>query len=262
MMNQTPLFAEERKKRILELLHELSKITVPQLSTELGVSPVTIRNDLRELEAEGKLLRTHGGALPVGKVGFEPDSEAKKIANIEAKRRIAVAAAMLVESGDTIALDAGTTTFELAHCLRKKDNITVITNDLRIATLLEAESPGIQVFVSGGMLRHGFQCMVGPMAERSLEGIHVDRAFMAANAVSLEEGFSTPHFEQAAVKRRLMSIASKRVMLCDSSKLGRCSFARFCGWDEIELLIMDSGVGEVAAQAIREKGEEIELTLV
>ncbi len=128
-----PLFAEERREHILKLLEKNSKILVPELCEVFEVSPATIRSDLRDLESEKKLKRTHGGAILLRKAAFEPNSRLKEVEHIEEKQRIAVCAAQQIDDGDTIALDTGTTTFELAKCLTSKRNLTVVTNDLKIS---------------------------------------------------------------------------------------------------------------------------------
>ena len=134
--SEHPLFAEERKGQILELLRQKSKLLVPELCDYFDVSPATIRNDLRDLENERKLKRTHGGAISLEKTSFELDSRHKEIRNMEQKRQIAACAAKLIEDGDTIILDTGTTTLELAKCLSGKRDLTIVLNDIEIASLL------------------------------------------------------------------------------------------------------------------------------
>lgn len=183
--NKSPLFAEERKQKILDLLKEKSKLMVPELCSEFGVSPATIRNDLRELENAGLLKRTHGGAIKVSKTSFELNSYQKKVTNLNEKKAIARIAINYVEDGDTIALDTGTTTLELARLLSSRKNITVVLNDIEIAAYLENEQ-NIDVILIGGSLRKGFHCTVGPIAVRSLQGLYVDKAFMATNGISVK----------------------------------------------------------------------------
>lgn len=255
-----PLFATERREQILQLLEERSKIFVPELCDVFSVSPATIRTDLRDLENDGKLRRTHGGAIPVAKAAFEEVSVLKEIDHIEEKRRIAQEAATLVEDGDTIALDIGTTTIELAKCLRGKQNITAVTVDLEIARTLEDFD--INVIVIGGILRRGYHCAVGSMAVSNLSRMNVDKAFMAANAFSIEKGFTTPAFEYAEVKQAMIAIASETIMLADSSKIGQISFLKFADLDDIDRLIIDDGIGKKVLALLKERAEQLELHVV
>jgi DeoR family fructose operon transcriptional repressor len=199
--NSPTLFAEERHAQILLLLQEKSKIRVTELCDIFSVSPATIRNDLRDLEKSGKLKRTHGGAIPMEKAAFEPTTMVKNVENIEIKQKLAAYAANLIEEGDTIALDAGTTMMELAKCLCDRKSITVLTNDIRIAMYLEQNTKAT-ILLIGGILRHGLDCTVGPIAISSISSLNVDKAFMGANAFSLEKGFTTPDINQAELKRR------------------------------------------------------------
>lgn len=249
--NGTPLFAEERRDEIVQMLTQHTKLLVPELCTHFGVSPATIRNDLRDLEVEGKLRRTHGGAIPLGKTAFEPDSSTKEVEHIEEKRRIAQVAASLVEDGDTIALDTGTTTLELAKCLTQKQNLTILTNDIMIATWLEVNSRA-NLLVVGGSLRRHFHCTLGPMAVNGLASFNVDKAFMASNAFSLDKGFTTPSVELAETKRTMISIAAQVHMLIDSSKVRRVSFTKFADLADIDKLITDTGISDSVRQVIQD----------
>lgn len=255
------LFAEERREQILRLLHDGSKLLVPELCDYFNVSPATIRNDLRDLEKSGALRRTHGGAIPMGKAGFEPTSRVKEVEHVDEKRRISQYAAELVEDGDVIALDTGTTTFELAKLLCGKSNITVITNDIKIAAYLETYSTAA-VLLTGGMLRRGFHCTTGPLSIAQLSGFNVDKAFMAANALSPEKGFTTPTIEQAETKKAMLAIASEVIFLVDSHKLGMVSFARFANPSDADRLITDSGAGKKVIGQLRNENENLEIVIV
>lgn len=259
--NAVTLFAEERRTQILQLLQEKSKLYVQELCDSFGVSPATIRSDLRELETQGKLKRTHGGAILSAQTTFEPTTVAKAVENIDAKRRIAAYAATLVEDGDTIALDAGTTMLELARCLKDRTRLTVLTNDIRIAAYLEQNSL-VTIVLIGGVLRHGYDCAVGPIATASLATLSVDKAFLAANAFSIEKGFSTPDLNQAEVKAALLRCASERIVLCDSTKFGRISFAGFATIKDVNRLITDKNASPKLATYFREHHEDLEFITV
>ena len=256
-----PLFAEERREQIIKLLAEQSKLLVPNLCDIFDVSPATIRSDLRDLESEGRLKRTHGGAIPIGKAGFEPDSHSKEVEKIDEKIKIAVYSAGLIEDGDIVALDTGTTTLELAKRLTDKKNLTIVTNDVNISMYLEANS-NANIILLGGTVRRGFHCTTGIMTINSLKDLNVDKAFMATNAFSLEKGFTTPSFEHAEVKKAMLSIASQNIMLMDSSKFGRVSFVKFASLGCVDRIVTDKGVGSKTVESILEGNENIELISV
>jgi DeoR family fructose operon transcriptional repressor len=249
------LFSEERRVRILELIRQRKKLTVHELCDALQVSPATVRGDLRDLDREGLLVRTHGGALEKSRASFEQVSSQRRTENLAAKQAIAAEARRLVEDGDTILLDTGTTTLELAHRLKRCRDLTVVTNDLEIARVLE-DAVGVQVVLLGGTLRKGYRCTVGPVGVRMLQDLRVDKAFMATNSLSLEGGATTPDLHQAETKRAMIAIARKVILLCDSSKIGRESFARFAELDHIGVLITER-IGDEDRLRFEEHGIEI-----
>lgn len=234
-----PLFAEERKKEILDLLEKQNKVFVPDLCDFFNVSPATIRTDLRILDNEGLLKRTHGGAVKLSKATYEPTSDFKLSQKSKEKKKIAEYAIQLIENSDTIALDTGTTTLELAKLLPSKHGLTVITNDIAIATFLEQNSDA-KVIMLGGIIRRGFNCTAGSFAAKMMQPFNVDKAFIASNAFSFESGFSTPSTEQAEVKRAMIHSAAKVNMLIDSSKFNCIAFYRFAELEDIDQLITDN----------------------
>lgn len=235
------MFVEERKMKILERIETQRKATVSELCDLFNVSSATIRNDLRDLETAGLLIRTHGGAMVKSKTGMEQDMTQRGVQHLAEKRRIAEAAVRLVEDGDTLILDTGTTTFELARLLGQKQDITVVTNDLTIALALE-DSPSARVLFMGGIVRRKYHCTVlyGPAGRDILAGLSVDKAFMALNSFSLDKGASTPDINHAQTKKLMMSIAAKVILLFDSSKMGRSSFALFAPLESIDTIVTDS----------------------
>ncbi|MBI9106203.1 MAG: DeoR/GlpR transcriptional regulator [Spirochaetales bacterium] len=232
------MFAEERKQKILEFVRENRKATVQQLCDKYDVSSATIRNDLRELEGSGLLVRTHGGALVKSKAGFELGTNEKKVLYKAEKADIAEKALRLIEDGDTIILDTGTTTLELARKLGRKRNLTVVTNDLDTALILD--EIGIEkVIMLGGMLRSGFHCTIGSFGSDVLKSLQVDKAFMGVNGFSFEKGASTPDLQHAEIKKAMVEASSKVYLLFDRSKMGRKAFARFAETDQIDAVVMD-----------------------
>lgn len=233
------LFAEERRMRIVDYINQRKKATVQELSSHFAVSTATIRNDLRDLERTSQLVRTHGGALIKTQAAYEEEIDARNVEKREEKRRIGRAALELIRDGDSIVLDTGTTTYELARLLVERKNITVVTNDLRIALLLE-QYDSVQVLVLGGMLRKHFHCTLGDPGASLLADLRVDKAFMGANSVSPHDGASTPDLHTAEIKKGMIAIAGQVVLLADSDKLNRRSFAKFASTAEIDMLVTDS----------------------
>jgi len=234
------LFAEERTARILRLVHEKRKVTVLELVKRFGVTGATVRADLRELERAGLLTRTHGGAIEKTKTGFEPRFADRQVQNLAAKQRIARRALNLIDDGDTILLDTGTTTLELARLLEAKHRLTVVTNDLLIALALE-EMSSVQTILMGGMVRPGFHCSVGSRGHDVLAGLTVDKAFLGANGLTREKGATTPDIQQAQTKKAMMASAGKVILLCDHTKLGRVFLARFATVEQVDILVLDRG---------------------
>jgi DeoR family transcriptional regulator, fructose operon transcriptional repressor len=259
-MKREQIFVEERKRGILEFVTQRKRATVTELCARFEVSPATMRSDLRDLEQDGLLVRTHGGATVNEKARFELDAREKGVHRSPEKRAVARRALERIEDGDTIVLDTGSTTLELASLLEARRDITVVTNDLVIAQLLE-DHPSATIHLIGGVVRRRFHCTVGTRAEQFLRGLTVDKAFMAANSFSVDSGATTPDLHHAEIKRQMMSIATKVYLLVDSSKLGRSSFAQFAAADGIDCLIVDA-IPPDEARALEELGVEVLLSPV
>ncbi|MHB8969112.1 MAG: DeoR/GlpR family DNA-binding transcription regulator [Pirellulaceae bacterium] len=251
------LFSQERRSRILELIRERKKITVHELCQLLDVSPATVRSDLRDLDREGLLVRTHGGAMEKSRASFEQISSRRGGENLAAKQAIAAAARQHIADGDTILLDTGTTTVELAKLLTSAQQLTVVTNDLEIARILEGIT-GVEVLLLGGTVRKGYHCTVGPTGLRAVQDLRADTAFMATNSLSLEAGATTPDLQQAEIKKAMLAVARQIILLCDSSKIGRDSFARFATLEQIDMLITEQ-LSDQDRTAMEEQGIEVVL---
>lgn len=239
-MDTTQLFVEERQSQIVEFVEANKKATVNQLCEHFCVSSATIRNDLRDLESAHLILRTHGGAM-MKRTGLDLNSSQKEVHNLEAKNKVARKALDLIEDGDTIVLDTGTTTLELARILGEKNDITVVTNDLAIALALE-DTSGVNIVLMGGIVRKGFHCAVsiGEGSSQILNGLTVDKAIMGVNGLSISHGATTPDINTANTKKLMIAIASSVIVLCDSTKLEHYSFAQFASLDEIDVVVTDS----------------------
>ncbi|MDD4371887.1 MAG: DeoR/GlpR family DNA-binding transcription regulator [Anaerostipes sp.] len=251
------MFAKERQEKIIELLKKNKRVSNQELIQMFGVSGTTIRIDLTELEEQGLISRTHGGALlKHDPVYGEDEISSRREKNQELKIQIAKKALELIEDGDTLLLDSGTTMLELAKMLHQRKRLTVITNDLQVALELQKDTQ-IQLILIGGRVRNSFECTVGAMGIRFLEDLSVDKAFITTNALSLKKGATTPNSDNAEIKREMMEIANKRYLLCDSSKVGQrtvCSFARINSFD---LLIIDDEISGDMKEQMEEIGGNI-----
>lgn len=229
------MFAEERKRTIVDLVNQDIKVTVNNLCDVFHVSSATIRNDLRELEQAKLLKRTHGGAISNTKTSYELNAYQKEAKNVEEKKAIAQLALQHIQEGDTIALDTSTTTFELAKLLVSFEHLTVVTNDLQIAFFLEQYSRA-GIIMAGGLIRRDFHCTAGQKALETLKDLNVDKAFIAANGISFKRGITTPNISNAEVKSKLISIADEVILLADNTKFGTSTFVKFADFEEIDLI--------------------------
>jgi DeoR family fructose operon transcriptional repressor len=244
----------ERRRRIVGILTSDDRAEVSDLATRLGVSESTIRRDLQLLSESGVVERTHGGVIAPRR--FEPSFRQKETENRGAKRAIARAAAELVEAGHTVFLDSGTTTLELARELHSRTDITIASNSVPIAVELANR---VRLILTGGTVKESTLALVGPMAERSIEQMHVDIAFIGMNGVSSAAGFTTPTLEEAATKARMIRAGRVAVVLADSSKLGAVTFAHVARPDEVHLLITDDAASADEVEALRSAGLEVQI---
>ena len=257
-VNERGLLLEERRRRICELLREEGRVTVEALATRFGTSQVTIRADLSTLESSGALTRTHGGALSV------PDTDqplnVKQLRHRAEKLRIAAAAAALIEDGETIVLDSGTTTAEIARRIRtlELESINVITNALNIAALL-IDVPSVRLIVPGGFLRRESNSLAGPIAETALASLQANRLYLGADAVDPQLGVMTPHLAEAELNAKMIAISQQVVVVADSSKFMRRNISLIARVEQLHLLITDRAAPAEAVEQLRQRGVEVQL---
>ena len=250
---QLALFAEQRQQKVLELLANHQSVRVSELALSLQVSEASIRRDLQSMEEAGLLRRTHGGAVGTQTSNFEPSLAEKEDRLKEEKAVIAREAVALIEDGEAIMLDAGSTTLQIARQLRQErsNTNTVVTNAVNIARELAAAD--LDVTLTGGSLRPLTFSLVGPIAEAALAGLHVDKLFLATNGVDLKHGLTTPNLAEAQVKRAMIASAKEVILVADHSKLGRISFCQFCPLTRIDCLITDAGAPADFLRALEER---------
>ncbi|MBQ2932150.1 MAG: DeoR/GlpR transcriptional regulator [Clostridia bacterium] len=251
------MFALERQKKILEILSDEGAVSVNRLSTELGVTEETVRRDLEKLEKQEFLKRTHGGAVALDENTNEMSLEKRKSTNVEAKQRIAKLAAAQVNEGDTIFLDASTTTFFMAKELKNMRNITIITNSLRVVVELDG-CEAIKVISVGGVLSHN-QSFVGTLAENSIDENYVaSKMFFSSKGVSAESGILESNEQECGIKQKMLKNSRHKYYLCDKSKMGSVGFVKLAHLEEINYLISDhEPEGE-----LKEKLEELEIEVL
>jgi DeoR family fructose operon transcriptional repressor len=250
------MYAPERQQEILRLARDGGRVDVVSLAEQFQVTAETIRRDLKALDRAGLVQRVHGGAIPAGRLDFEPDLAEREGTAADQKDRIAQAALTELPDDGTIVLDAGTTIARLAAAIPLEAALTAVTHSLPIAARL-ADHPGIQLHLVGGRVRHRTRAAVDAWALRAYGEIRADVLFVAANGFSVDRGLTTPDLAEAAVKRAAVAAARRVVLLADSSKHGQEHFARFGDLTDVDLLITDSGLSVEDALTIERKGTEV-----
>ncbi|WP_030245825.1 DeoR/GlpR family DNA-binding transcription regulator [Streptomyces sp. NRRL S-350] len=238
----------DRTARILAHLTEAGSADVHELAGLLAVSSATVRRDLQELHDQGLLHRTRGGAV-TGAVNLELPLRHKHGTRQAEKRRIALAADRLVPDGSVVGLTGGTTTSELARVLADRGGITIVTNAVNIAADLIVR-PDIRLVVVGGIARTTSYELVGPAADRMLAQYHLDIAFIGVDGLTPQEGCTTHDEMEAQTDRAFLRSSARSVVLADSSKIGRVTFARICPLSEVHDLVTDAGATEAEDEAI------------
>jgi DeoR family fructose operon transcriptional repressor len=248
----------ERHRRILEVLHERDAVRVSALSDLLGVSEVTVRRDLEGLERRGLLERTHGGAVSVQRMRQEPRYVDSITVHPEEKRLIGRAAAALVEPGDTVFLNSGTTTLEVFRHIAAPA-VKVITNSVGIA--VEASGRDVELILVGGRYRAPSNSLAGPIATATLRTVTATRAFIGVEGVSPRSGITTPTAAEAEVARLMIErTRGEIVVVADHSKLGTVADFTIAELDRIGLLVVDPGVGGEYRQELADLGIELLIT--
>lgn len=250
------MLANQRRDKILELLKEDGSAKVIKLAKIFKVSEVTIRQDLEKLEQEGFIKREHGGAFLKNVEDSVKSFTLLNQENIAQKQIIAKKAAELVEPGETIILDSGSTTTEIAKNLIGRKEITVITNALNIALMLGAE-PGIEVIVTGGEFKPPTLSLTGQKAASFFEDINADKLFLATAGISLRSGLTYPSLSDIVVKKAMIDAADVTYLVADSTKIGKNAFASLGALSLIDFIITDVSIDQKRAQILREHQIEI-----
>ena len=255
--NKSKRSTVERRKKILNLLDKNGQIFVHELSEEFKVSEVTIRNDLELFESKKLLIRARGGAMKFeNSVSKDFQISEKDKINYAAKVKIGAKAASMVKEGETIILDSGTTTMEIARHLDPKNSINVITNAFNIANEL-INSLNVNIIVPGGTLRKNSNSLVGPLAEKNLRNFYVDKLFLGVDGFDLTLGAFTPNIDEASLNQIMIEIAKEVILVADSSKFNRRSLAFICPVNKIHLIITDKKISAETKKQLEDSGVEV-----
>ena len=242
------MLKEERQQRILNTLRESRQVTVVELSHRFGVSEVTIRRDLRELDAQGELQRAHGGAVAATPAPPEPPVVQRLLQGEHCKECIGRAAADLVADGESIFIGSGSTTAYVARHLVDRQSLTVVTNALNVATEL-ATAAGVTVVVTGGMMRASELSLVGHITEQSLREVRVDKVIMGMQAVSLEAGLTNDYLPEVMTDRTIIEMAPELIVVADHTKFGKVASAYIAPVERITTLVTNPEISpEIISQ--------------
>ncbi|WP_353826835.1 DeoR/GlpR family DNA-binding transcription regulator [Agromyces sp. SYSU T0242] len=258
--------AAHRRALTADLVAERGFVRVVELSDSFGVTPVTARADLDALERAGLVRRVHGGAVPAGTGAAEPRPEREPSfeealeASVVPKRLIGERVAAMVRSGQSVILDVGTTTLQVARALRARDDlddVTVFTNGLSIALELEPEIPRFTVVVTGGTLRPRQHSLVHPLAGSILDEVHVDLAVIGCNGVDPRLGVTNANLPEASVKALMLRRARRAIVVADAAKLGEVHLGRIAPVDAFDAVVTDAAAPEVLVGELVDAGLEV-----
>jgi DeoR family transcriptional regulator of aga operon len=254
------LLVEERRRLIVELVEQQGRATVEELATRFGTSTVTIRADLDALARSSAIARSHGGALPVAPATNDTPLNIKETRWHAQKLRIGQAAAKMIQDGETIILDSGSTTVEIARQIRqmKFESLTVITNALNIAMELTG-MPQVRVMMLGGLLRQTSYSLVGPDAEQALAKLSADRLFLGVDGLDPEVGVTTPDPLEAALNALMIRVSRQTIAVLDASKLGQRSLSVITPLKNLDMVISDSSAPTETVEALRDAGVQVVL---
>jgi DeoR/GlpR family transcriptional regulator of sugar metabolism len=253
MINSSRLLKSERQSRIRKLLEENGQVTVPEISQVFSVSEVTIRRDLEEMDLQGKLRRTHGGAISMHSPSTADVILERFDEQSNEKQRIGRVAAQSLRDYETVFLGSGSTVLEIARHIPADKRLTVITNSLPVVNEL-ARHPYINMIIIGGSFRKDEQSFTGYVTEQSLREFRADRVFMGIRSIDPSQGLTNEYFPESSIARELFNIAPKVIVVADRSKFGRVSPVFVAPVTAIHQLFTDSGAPQAMVSAIQSLG--------
>ncbi|MDH2925134.1 DeoR family transcriptional regulator [Nicoletella semolina] len=246
----------ERRAQIVQIVNTKNSIRVEELAKYCSVSSVTIRNDLRYLQQQGLIVRSHGFALPSNRMMSELSIKERDHQNIRVKQLLGQAAAKLINDGDSVILDSGTTTKQIAFNMQYLRDVVVMTNGLDVAMELTG-AEGVQVRMPGGILRKNALSFSGISAEKNLENYVFDKVFLGVDGYDLKVGITTHNEQEASLNRLMCDISTQVIAVTDSSKFGKRSFHVIRDFARIDVLVTDNGIPAEYLQAFQQQGVEV-----
>jgi len=246
------VLGEERRQYILNLINKTGSIKAIDIAKMLEVSELTIRRDLDKLAKNELLKRTHGGAINILSVGHEMKFDVQKEKYIDEKKRIALAASSLIEEGDVILIEAGTTGYQTALNITNRAKLTIITNSCDIAVLLGKTNPDYKIVLSGGILNTDTRALVGPIADFAFKTTFVDKAFIGISGIDLEKGITAADPIEAQTKKNIIACAKQVIALADHSKIGHIAMNYVAPVHMINTFITDSEADEEFIEKLKE----------
>ena len=257
MSRKQERFTVSRRKKILEDIYEAGEVLISNLSKEFKVTEVTIRNDLEYLERKHQLIRIRGGAVHSDSfVGIDQRLAEKNRLHKDEKAAIGRKAASLIREGETIIVDSGSTTVEIVKHLGGLRQLNVITNALNIANMLTGYA-NINVIIPGGYLRQNSISLVGPLAEKNLRALYVDKLFLSTDGFDTMQGIFTPNIDEAHLNAIMIDISKEVILVTDSSKFKRRSLAFICTTDKIKTVVTDKNIPDDDRKRLERAGVEI-----
>ncbi|MDZ5474066.1 DeoR/GlpR family DNA-binding transcription regulator [Bacillus sp. 31A1R] len=244
-----------RKNKIKEIIIEKKSVTVAELTELFQVTEETIRRDLKQLEDEGILNRTYGGAYISEGVQSDVDVKLREFIHVEGKKKIASKCLSFIKSGDSIFLDASTTSLVIASML-KDHKLTVVTNSIKVVTTL-MDSPSIRIVVIGGTLSNSSLSNLGRTAEDNTRKYFFDSAFISCRSVSMQHGITDSNEQQAAIRQIAAEHANNVFLVADYTKFDKTSFASICGFEDVNAIVVDNTLSDEWRKFLEEKNIQL-----
>jgi len=248
------MLGEERREYILNIINETGSVKAQEIAAQLQVSEATIRRDLNRLSRNNLVKRTYGGAIRSLSVGQEMIFNTQKQRNIEEKKKIGLAASQLIEEGDVIIIESGTTGYHTALNIRNKKKLTVITNGCEIASVLSSLNPEFTIILSGGILDPQTHSLIGPITDHTFTNLNVDKAFIGITGLDINRGITAVNQIEANTKRNIINSAKQVIALADHSKLGHISINFVAGISSIDILVTDNLANKAFMDKLKKTG--------
>ncbi len=246
----------ERHQLVSEAVQATGRVHVGDLAARMGVSEMTVRRDFEALEERGVLTRVHGGAISNVSRSYEPGFAARRLEHTEAKRRIGAATAALLRDGETLILDAGTTTLEVARALPSDRRLRILALSLHVADAV-ADLPNVTLMIPGGVVRKHERSFIGGMTISTFANLQFDSVVLTSGGVDATAGVTEYEFDDSETKIAALKSARRIIVVADSSKLGAVAFVRLCPIEDVDLVVTDSAAPPEIVQALRDQDVEV-----